>query len=169
MAAPKGNKFALGCELNGIDKIFDSPEQLKNFIQEYFDWADNNPIYTYHTQLDKVTGSPVKIANQRPYTLEALAEHLGITARTLRNYKNREGYEDFFPIIIWARQKITNQRIEYGSLGAFKENFVKFLLINTTDDYVDKVEQKVTQTNLNSEPLTKDQIKEISDALDGEI
>jgi DNA-packaging protein gp3 len=169
MAAPKGNQYALGNEFGGVDKIFDSPGELQTFIQGYFDWCDNNPLYTWHSQLDKSTGSPVKIANQRPYTLEGLATHLGITSRTLRNYKNREGYEEFFPVIMWAKQVITNQRIECATIGAFKEQFTKFLLINNSDEYVDKVEQKVTNTNYNSEPLTKDQIKEISDALDGEI
>lgn len=169
MPAPKGNKFALGSELNGRDKLFESPGELKIFIQEYFDWCDANPINVWHSQLDKASNLPVKVPTQRPYTLEGLATHLGISSRTLRNYRLQEGYEDFFPIIAWARQVITTQRVENGSIGSFKEGFMKFLLINTTDDYVDKVEQKVTNHNYNSQPLSKEEIKQISDALDSDI
>lgn len=166
MSAPKGNKFAIGN--SGREKDFDSPGELEIFIDEYFEWCDSHPINVWHSQLDKSTGSPVSVPTQRPYTVEGLALHLGITRQTLLNYQKRDGYDEFFDVIVRAKQRITQQRIELGSVGVLKENFVKFLLVNN-DDYVDRSEQKNTNhnTNLNA-PLTKEEVVQYSKMLEND-
>ena len=164
MPAPKGNQFALGN--SGREKLFDSPGELEIFVQDYFNWCDDNPINVWHTQLDKHSGSPVSMPTQRPYTVEGLARHLGVTPQTLLNYQKREGYEEYFAVIKCAKDRITEQRVEMASLGVFKEGFTKFLLINNTD-YVDKAEQKVVNQNINyNTDLSKDEIQQISKALE---
>ena len=166
MSAPIGNKFAIGN--SGKEKDFDSPGELDIFIDEYFEWCDNNPIPVWHSQLDKTTGSPVSIPTIRPYTVEGLSRHLGVTRQTLLNYQKREGYEEFFDVIKRAKERITEQRVEMGTLGVFKEGFTKFLLINNTE-YVDRVEQKNTNQNLNyNTGLTTEEIQQISKALEND-
>ncbi|MEK0336744.1 MAG: DNA-packaging protein [Nitrosopumilus sp.] len=39
MAAPKGNKYALGCTTNGRPPIFESPEQLEEKCREYLEYC----------------------------------------------------------------------------------------------------------------------------------
>lgn len=88
MAAPKGNKFALGN--SGKPKEFDSPEQLEEFINDYFDKIDNNPIYKLEQKkgninvkiergadaeaisdiTDEIKDNLVHIPTIRPYTVE---------------------------------------------------------------------------------------------------
>jgi len=154
MPAPKGNKFGYN---GGRPNAFTSPKDLTKEIEEYFNWCDTNPLQIWHTQLDKSSGQPVQITQQRPYTIEGLSLWLNVDSRTLLNYQRAEGYEDFFPIIIHAKQRIANQRIELATAGVFKEGFTKFLLINNSAlDYQDKIVQQTT-IDINSTPdwLTK--------------
>lgn len=165
MPAPKGNKFAINN--SGRGKDYDSPGELAIDIELYFEDLRQRPIKMWHTQLDKKTGEPVQIQVERPATIEGLCAWLKVDRKTLLNYQKQEGYEDYFHIIDDAKRRITQSKTEGALVGAYKENFTKFLLINNSD-YVDKVEQKVTQTNTNynSEPMTPDEMKQIGDALE---
>jgi hypothetical protein len=176
MPAPKGNKFAIGN--SGQAKKYSSAKKLQEDIDAYFRWCDENPYKINHTSQivtekvnRKVVKRPLLVDNVRPYSFEGLAYHLGITTRTLVNYEKQLGYEEFFHTIERARQKINQQRVELASIGVFKEGFTKFLLINNnSQDYADKVEHKNTNTNINfnSGPMTKEEIREISEALEDE-
>lgn len=174
MGAAKGNKNALGNK-GGHPPAFKSKKKLQEKIDAYFQWCTDNPVKTYHTAIDKETNKPFEIDNVRPYTIEGLATYLGITPRTLLNYEKEPTYVEFFPIISAAKTKITQQRVELASLGVFKEGFTKFLLTNNNPDYVDRVEQKNTNVNtntnvnFNSVEMSKEEIREISDALEDEV
>jgi hypothetical protein len=139
--APKGNKFALGN--SGRAKKFESPEQLKLFIDQYFDWCDANPII----RIEWNGKDPVScdVPTQRPYTVEGLCLHLDIDRATLLNYQKEKGYEEFFNIITHYKRRITENNITYGMTGAYNANLVKFLLSNNTE-YKDKTEQVVNTT-----------------------
>lgn len=137
MGAPVGNTYAL-CN-SGKAKKFSSPEELQQSVDGYFAEMDANPIKIWHSQLSKADNLPVAIPTQRPYSIEGLALSLGLTRQSLLNYQKEEGYEEYFDIITYAKEKITQQRIELASVGVLKENFTKFLLVNNTD-YVDKSE-----------------------------
>lgn len=169
MPAPEGNKFALGNE-GGRPRLWATPFDLQEAINEYFANTDNDPIYMWHSQLDKRSGSPVQIKVKRPYTVEGLCHWLGTDRKTLINYEKAIGYEEFFHVIKQAKLKIHQSQIESAMVGVTKENFTKFLLINNAD-YVEKTEQKVTSENINynSEPMTKDEMREIGDALENDF
>lgn len=139
MAAPKGNKFALGNEAK--PKTFNSPKHLQETVDDYFNWADLNPIQVV---AGLHFGKPVYVANQRPYTVEGLADYLGCDRKTLLNYQKKDGYEEYFHIITRAKEKIKRQRVEYAMIGVYKEGFTKFLLMND-GDYAEKVDHKVQQ------------------------
>lgn len=129
MAAPQGNKFALGN--SGQPKKFDSPEQLQTYIDKYFTWCDNNPIREQNWVGKE--GSEVYKDKQRPYTIEGLCLHLDIDRATLLNYQKKEGYEEFFNIITRAKRKITENNILYGLTGEYNARLVQFLLSNNTE------------------------------------
>lgn len=156
MAAPKGNKFALG---HGGSKTWTTAEELKKDLDGYFEACDNDPIF-----INEVAGKdPVimKVPTQRPYTIEGLATHLGVTRQTLLNYQKAEGYEVFFDVLTQAKQKITNQYITMGLVGGYKEGLIKFLLSNNTE-YKDRqeIDHTISDTRKTTAELFPDDLDE---------
>lgn len=141
MPAPKGNKFSVGNP--GTSKMFDSPQQLQKYIDEYFQSVDNNPVR--RIEFNGKDAVECVIPVQRPYTLEGLALHLHCTAQTLRNYQMKAGYEDYFEIITRARTKIVQQNLEYGLTGDYNAKIVALTLSNNSD-YREKVDSNVNMT-----------------------
>lgn len=157
MPAPEGNKFALGN--SGKPKEWENADSLKNDIQAYFDSVDKSPYL-----INEVAGKdPVimEVPTQRPYTIEGLALHLGVTRQTLLNYQKAEGYEEFFDVLTWAKQVITNQLVTMALVGAVKEGFAKFLLSNNTE-YKDRqeIDHTVSDTRKAASELFPDALDE---------
>jgi len=72
MAAPKGNKYALGLTTSGQPPIFSSPDELKDKILEYFVYCTDNE--------DKIT-------------ITGLALFLGFSTRkSLDDYASKKEY-----------------------------------------------------------------------------
>ena len=122
----------------GFDvKIWDTPEKLQEDIDAYFDWCDNNPIEKVEIHGKDAEECIIKL--QRPYTVEGLCQWLGIVRRTLLNYHKEESHAEYNDIVDKAKEKITRQKLEYGHLGMFNHNIVKFDLTNNSS-YKDKQE-----------------------------
>lgn len=116
MAAPKGNKFALGN--SGKPKKWETVEELQTDIDAYFEWCDNNPLKQLHTsQIDKETGKPLEFNIARPYTIEGLCRFLECERMTLINYQKEKGYEEFFYTIKAAKNKIQQDKVERALTG----------------------------------------------------
>jgi len=142
MAAPKGNKFAIGN--SGKPKKWETPQELQKDIDAYFEWCDNNPIkITYPSQIDKKTGKPLVYNEKRPYTIEGLCEVLECERATLINYEKREGYEDYFYTIKKAKMKIQRDKVERGITGTGTASVIIFDLKNN-HGYKDKQEVDTT-------------------------
>ena len=133
MPAPKGNKFAIGNP--GNTKNFETPEELEEKIQEYFDVCDSNTTEVYVKSKAEIQ----TIANPIPYTIEGLCEVLGCTRQTLLNYENREGYEEYFDTIKKAKMKIQRNKLERGLMGTSNPAVTIFDLKNN-HGYKDQVE-----------------------------
>ena len=113
MAAPKGHP-RWGNPLNTKEL---TPEEVWEGACEYFKWCNDNPWFK--EQWVGKDAQHVTEELQRPYSLEALATHLNVDAKTLWNYGNREGYETYFPILSRIKQIIDSQHFEGGMVGAF--------------------------------------------------
>ena len=81
MAAPKGNKYALGCTNNGKPPVYDDPAKLIKKIKEYFE-------------------------TQKPWTITGLSLYCGFASR--QSFYDYENKEDFAYIIKRARTVIEN-------------------------------------------------------------
>lgn len=137
MPAPKGNKFAFGCEKSGAPRLWNSPAEMQQVIDKYFDDTDQRKII-----IQQVAGKDpeiVKIPVGVPYSIEGLSDALGCTRQTLLNYQKAEGYEEYFDIVSRAKRKVTRQYIECGLVGSYNANLVRFLLSNN-DEYKNKEE-----------------------------
>src|SRR5690606_33495659 len=113
----------------GRPLIFETPEELQAAIDSYFETCDRETIAVFHKQLDRKTGSPVTMDVSKPYTVEGLAIHLGVHRETILNYRDRP---EFFDIIMRAREKITQSKIERALIGAYDPRFTVFDLINNS-------------------------------------
>jgi len=124
MAAPKGNQFAKDSG-EGRPMAYATPGEWKKAIQKYFDWCDQNPIYKNEAlKSGERAGEIIQIPTQRPYLIEGICDHLDISTQTFYNYEKAEGYEDFFDISAWARNKCFKQNVEHGYTGGFDAGLV---------------------------------------------
>jgi hypothetical protein len=105
-------------------KKFETPEQMQAAIEEYFAKCDAGRKRKYVSQ-----GRVLEIADSAiPYTVSGLALCLGVDIRTLNNYENRKGYEEFFPIVRAAKLRVLQCLEERGLTGEYNANIVKFQL-----------------------------------------
>ena len=140
MAAPKGNTFALGN--SGKPKTWQTVEELRADIHDYFEWCDNSPLKQLHnSQLDKETNKPIEFGISRPYTIEGLCGFLGCTRETLINYQKEDGYEEYFDAIKDAKNKIQQNKVERALSGLAPASSSIFDLKNN-HGYKDKTEQE---------------------------
>ena len=122
MPAPKGNKFAVGNK--GTEKKF-TPQQWSDIIEEYFNYCDNNPLFKNEAlKSGDRAGEIIRIPAARPYLIEGLCNYANIHPQTFYNYLEKEGYEDYFEITARARNRIFQQNIENGYIGAYDSNLV---------------------------------------------
>jgi hypothetical protein len=111
MAAPKGNKFAIGN--SGKPKQWQTVEELKADIDQYFQECDS----FVRTVYDKRKQETVEVSSPIPYTIEGLADTLDCDRDTLLNYEKKKGYEEFFGTIKRAKLKIQRNKVERGLMG----------------------------------------------------
>lgn len=132
----EGNKISVGNN-GGRPVKFATPEELKAFCKNYFEWADQNPwIKNDVVKGGEFAGTPLQIPTQRPYTLIALCHSMGIARSTWKEYENKP---EFMEVTTWAIEKINNQQVEGAMVGAFNANLTARL-----QGISDKQEQKIT-------------------------
>jgi hypothetical protein len=135
MAAPKGNKFALGNQ-GGRPPKYDNPIELEAKCIEYFTKC---------------------IEDEEKATITGLTLFLGFCERSsLDNYARKE---EFSHLIKRAKLTVENSYELSGS------TFDMFALKNM--GWKDKTEVESTNINYNAE-VTKEEVKEINDALEDE-
>ena len=111
MAAPKGNKFAIGN--SGKPKQWEAVEELQKDIEAYFKECDENKRMMFV----KSMGEEIEVGMPLPYTIEGLAEALDCDRDTLLNYEKKKGYEEYFGTIKRAKTKIQRNKVERGLMG----------------------------------------------------
>lgn len=166
MAAPKGNQFWKLRSKHGRDKLFESPELLLEAAQEYFNWCDKHPLkeqkaFSYQGKITRTS-----LNKMRAYTLDGLCLYLGCSESYFRKFKSKlqskEG-EDFFTVIEHIEKVIYNQKFTGAAADLLNANIIARDL-----GLSDKVDSKNTNFNHNYESISKEELKEISEALEDE-
>lgn len=124
MAAPKGNKFAIGN--SGKPKKWQTVEELQSDIDDYFKECDEHKQMMFV----KSIGEEIQVSMPLPYTIEGLAEALDCDRDTLLNYQKQEGYEEYFGTIKRAKMKIQRNKVERGLMGVAPASTTIFDLKN---------------------------------------
>ncbi|EAR14036.1 DNA-packaging protein [Robiginitalea biformata] len=136
MAAPVGNQYYLLRSKDGRDRIFDSPEDMAEQINEYFQWCLLNPLMEAQVikgrviEEDERDGEVVKVTKNhemvevpkmRPFTLEGLCNYIDIGVSTFKDYEKRK---DFSWVTTRARQIIDNQQFEGAASGFLNPSII---------------------------------------------
>ena len=151
MGAPKGNDFWTKRSKHGRDKIFESPEILKDACYEYFkheskqQWREKNWVGKEAKLVYKVVSTP--------FTLAGLCIFLGITTQTWNNYKgdyHKGDKKDFIGVITHIEDIIYKQKFDGAATGAYNPNIIaRDLGLKDKSE----VEQKTTTV-----PATEDEL-----------
>ena len=115
MGAPKGNEYWKLRSKDGRDKIFETPEDLANACNEYFEFVQNNPLYEAQIAKYKDYAELVQVPKMRAMTIQGLCNFIDISVKGFELYETRK---DFIPITTRVRQIIYNQKFE-GAAGGF--------------------------------------------------
>lgn len=114
----KGNTVCTGS--GGRPLSFPTPKDFEIACNSYFKWADETPwIKNDVVRGGDLAGTPLKIPTQRPYTLIALCQHIGITKTCFKDYETKT---DYSYLATQIRDKIENQQVEGALVGLFNAN-----------------------------------------------
>ena len=186
MSAEEGNKYYLLRTTHGRKKKFRSAKALADACNLYFIWSVENPyrkpVIVHKTwvetkrKLISKKGKPeewetTEITHPymtvyedvpRPFSLEALCNHLDIHVDTFREY---EKLEDYSVITKRVRQIIDNQQIEGATMNIYNANIIarRQGLVDNKDVTTkgDKLPPPVQQEI----KVSKEDVKEIAKAL----
>ena len=165
MGAPKGNKFAQGLTESGRPPVYQTPEDLKEQVYEYFEYI----LGEYRTETNKwidekgkEQSEDVEICIRKPEapTMTGLALFLGFSSRqSMYDYKSKK---EFSYIIKRATMIIENHH--ECRLDGDKTTGSIFALKNM--GWTDK--QEVHQTVQEIKPLSQEEINSAKDKLEGD-
>lgn len=121
MAAPIGNEYYKLRSKDGRDMIFETPEDLANACNEYFEWCVDNPLKESQAFAYQGKVTITEVPKMRPFTLEGLCNFLDISVEGFKKY---EGRKDFVGVTTRARQMIYNQKFEGAASGFLNANII---------------------------------------------
>jgi hypothetical protein len=109
----------------GAPKKITSPEHLLELFEGYKEWAKANPwCKKDFIRSGEFAGQVVDLPTEHPLTEWGFAAFCKISYQGLRNYGEREGYEEFFDTYARIKTEMTSQRVSGGLSGAYNANLV---------------------------------------------
>jgi hypothetical protein len=148
--------------MGGVIGAGNTPEELLQKAIIYFQRCDDNPIYRNEViRSGKRTGEVIQIPVQRPYTIQGLCLHLGITRDYLLNVSNSDEKNDFYFVAKTIIEIIQTQQLEGAMTGIYNPIIgSKILGLNNTQP------NTPTKTSINIEVITSENQKLISNEQD---
>jgi len=121
MAAPEGNEYWKLRSKDGRDKIFETPEQLLEACNDYFEWVQNNPLKSSEIVKYKDYAELMEVPKMRPMTIEGLCNFIDISVKGFKLYRDRI---DFIPVVTRIEQIIYNNKFEGAASGFLNPNII---------------------------------------------
>ena len=121
MGAPKGNDYYRLRAKDGRDKMFQTPGELQEACNNYFQWCEENPLLeevAFHSQGIVKTTSLKKV---RAYTLQGLCNFLDISTKGFKLYEKRK---DFVHVTTRVREIMYTQKFEGAAAGLLNPNII---------------------------------------------
>jgi hypothetical protein len=126
MPAPKGSAYWKQRKKHGTVKTFGTPEELWSKACDYFANCDENPwIRKEPVKSGDMAGTCMDVEKARPYTKAGLADFLGVTRQSLKNYEKTEGYENYFEVSERINDIIFAHQLTGATVGEFNASIVQ--------------------------------------------
>jgi hypothetical protein len=123
---------------HGRDKLFETPDLLREAAAEYFDYCQKNPLLEVDFKGSKDI-TEVVIPRVRPFTLSGLCIYLGASRHWWNEFKKNPNLtKDFLEVIHWIEETIWTQKFEAAAAGFLNTNIIARDL-----GLVDKKEQEI--------------------------
>lgn len=103
----------------GRPRVFESPQQMADAANEYFEFIEQNPFIEQDFRGKDAT--EVKINRMRPMSIEGLCNALDINRTTYLEYEKRP---DFHQVTSRIREIIENHQFEGAASGFLNANII---------------------------------------------
>ncbi len=167
MATPgsfkNGNQFWKNRSKHGKDAIFTDPQKMMDAACEYFTWCENNPVEI--TEVHNVGGKikRVKTYKRRVFLITGLSLYFGTNEKYFWHFKsNKSTTPEFLEVIRMIEDTVRTQKHTMGYSGEAPTNIVTLDL-----GMRQGIDLQSENVNYNV-PVTKDEAREISKALEDE-
>lgn len=101
-------------------------EELWAAAVGYFMWCESKPIYKPELiRTGELAGTVTQIPFPRPFSLEALCIHLGVTSQYIRETAKNPNAKDFYFVAQRILQVIYTQVYEHAIVGIYNAPLVK--------------------------------------------
>jgi hypothetical protein len=126
MPGPIGNKHWMFRIKTGAPRKFDSPDELREAFNDYFQHVEDNPLKEAVLQKIKAAGGAEKVKvyslpKMRCMTIQGFCGFTGCGSSTLYEYEKRDGFQE---IIAQAREIMYGQKIEGAAAGLLNPSII---------------------------------------------
>lgn len=144
MVAPKGNSFWKLRLKHGRYRVIQSPEELWENACEYFEWCDNNPVYS--TDFRGKDATEVNLPLRRIYQKHAFAIACGLSAWEYIDDLKKVN-QDFNEVVTRIENIIKLQKFEGASVDQFNARIIaqdlglniQQIIVNTERKTIDEL------------------------------
>lgn len=120
-----GNQWWKMRETHGRPGIFKTADDLREAIESYFQWNEDNPLYEDNVSFYQGVPTHEKLEKVRALTIEGLCLHIGINRQTWANWRNdSEKPDDFIGVIDWAENVMRYQKFTNAAAGLLNANII---------------------------------------------
>lgn len=122
MAATKSNRYWLKRTTHGRTRAFKDAEALWSACVDYFDWVEENPLYSTEVMKFQGEATLVRVPKLRAMTIQGLCLHIGITTETWGQYRKAD--HDFSDITKQVDMIIRTQKFEGAAADLFNASII---------------------------------------------
>ena len=146
-----GNQFWKARSTHGRKPIFESPEQLWNATNEYFEWVDANPLYESKPFAYQGTVVIKNLPKMRAMTIDGLCIFLDIGESTWNDYCHRD---DFSGVTTQIDKIIRTQKFSGAAAELLNANIIArdLGLVDKKDTTISNPEGRVFNMNFIRSP-----------------
>lgn len=155
-------------ERNKSKVISTTPEGIWEDVRDYFKWCDEHPVKTKKTITSgKGAGNKVEQEFVRPYTIEGMCLHCGMTKDYIKDIRNmQDKTSPYYVVISKAIYIIYCQNVEMSIVGEFNAIFTAKLLNIDKEDTSGGAIKVMIETNT---PTLSNSENDILEKLESEI
>lgn len=122
MTIQKGQQLWKARASHGAKAIFEDPVKLMESCIEYFQWCEDNPLWSEKVGFSQGEACHAEIEHKRAMSIQGLSIFLGVTPRSW--YAWRSNRDDLKPVIEWAESIMFEQKLAGAAAGIFNASII---------------------------------------------